>query len=368
MSAPEHYSTDDELTEDCKVPRQTCQCRVGPQTEAHVAVGADTFEHDGEDAESCVLRVGNLLGLRDADAEGPQEDVPEIKAELVAYVLHHVARRQLRFLGLRVCGISSQRGFLVGVAAAHAHGNGEDGDIHHREETELHGRIDFGEVERCGAGVASAGCLERRCQDPGSHWEGIHFWVVQVEDDDQKCVDEIHDEQDAKQDPCYISREEQGVASSRMVEQKLQRLAQRAPAWHQFLHHPQNKPENDRVARIAGEREKRKQHHRPGCVSEADHAVGCESESKIADHCLSRVDSPPDVVLAVAGKHLSILGRAVKNPRHKPNDTKNVQASVQRNNDLQQQLQAAVLDASQLFTVMWCQSTKVGVSADGDLV
>jgi hypothetical protein len=99
-----------------------------------------------------------------------------------------------------------------------------------------------------------------------------------------------------------------------------------------------------------------------------DHAVRGESESQIADHRLDRVDGPPDVVLAAAGKNVTVLGRAVEDPGHQSDDTENVQARVQRHDYFQQQSEAAVLDAAQLFTVLRRQSAEIGISADGDLV
>ena len=122
------------------------------------------------------------------------------------------------------------------------------------------------------------------------------------------------------------------------------------------------------MAGVAGECEECQQDHRPGRISETDHAVRGEGESQVADHCLDRVDGPPDVILAAAGKNVAVLGRAVEDPGHQSDDTEDVQARIQRNDYLQQQLEAAVLDASKLFTVLWRQSAEIGIPADGDLV
>ena len=152
-----------------------------------------------------------------------------------------------------------------------------------------------------------------------------------------------------------------------MIEQELQGFAQRASARNHLLHRPQDESEDDGVACVAGESEEREQHHRPGRISEADHAVGGESESEVADHRLDRVNRPPDIVLTAAGKNFAILGRAVEDPWHESNDTEDVKARIQRDDHLQQQFEGAVLDTSKLFTVLWRQSAEVGVPSDGDL-
>ena len=121
------------------------------------------------------------------------------------------------------------------------------------------------------------------------------------------------------------------------------------------------------MACVADKGEKGKQHHRPRCISEADHAVGCQSESQVADHRLRRINRPPDIVLSIAGKELSVSGRAMEDPWHESDDTKDVQTRIERDNDFQQQFEAAVLDAAQLFAVLWRQSAEVGVSTHGDL-
>ena len=90
MSATPHDSDNDRLTEGRKLSRKTGQSRARAQAESNVTVSTNTLKKYGEDSERVVLPVHDFLFLGGNDAEGSEEDVPQVEAQLVADMLHHV--------------------------------------------------------------------------------------------------------------------------------------------------------------------------------------------------------------------------------------------------------------------------------------
>lgn len=130
----------------------------------------------------------------------------------------HDIRSPIGLIGLVLVRVNAEGPFLVRVGCPDAQRNGEDGNVHHDHEAKLHGRADVGEVEGCRTRVPGRGRLEDGREDSLSDREGIHFWIVQIEDNDQESVDEIQSEDDAKEDPGGTAREEERVASTGVSE------------------------------------------------------------------------------------------------------------------------------------------------------
>ena len=110
----------------------------------------------------------------------------------------------------------------VFVDAAHAVGDcdGEDGNVHHDHQAELHCGVDVGEVEGRCAGVARGRGLEDCGEDARAHGESVDFGVFEVERDDEEHVDEVECDENARECPGCGAGEEESVAASWVVEQK----------------------------------------------------------------------------------------------------------------------------------------------------
>ena len=59
-----------------------------------------------------------------------------------------------------VVGPDTERLLFVDVGLAHGHGNGEDGDVHHDQITDLDGGMEVSDVDNCESGGAGCGRLE----------------------------------------------------------------------------------------------------------------------------------------------------------------------------------------------------------------
>jgi hypothetical protein len=134
------------------------------------------------------LRIHDAFGLCDADEKRPEENVPEVEAELVPDVGHNVADAILLIRALLVLP-DTQGAILIGIGGTDADGDGEDGDIHHGQEAELDRRVHSGQVQGRGIGVPGRSCLEEGGQDPGPHGEVVDRRILQVQGDDQHDVD-----------------------------------------------------------------------------------------------------------------------------------------------------------------------------------
>lgn len=170
--------------------------------------------------------------------------------------------------------------------------------------------------------------MEECSLDPWTYRQIVDSRVVKIEDNDQKDIDKVKNEENAEQDPGRRAGEEQGIASSRVIEKKLQRLSECRVLANDLKHGPDDKTQKDWVKCVAGKCQKRHDKHREGCVLECDpkkslvrklvsgymgicgfalatpasffhgdiHGVWRESEAEIVDHCLCRVECPMNVV------------------------------------------------------------------------
>lgn len=271
------------------------------------------------------VQIHDPLRLRDADAKRAEEDVPEVEAQLVAHVRHDVRGPVFLVQVVDVGAVNAEGPLLVGVGRADADGNGEDGDVHHAHQAELHGGVHEGQVEGRGAGVPRRGGLEQGGQDAGPHRQVVDGGVFQVQDDDQQHVDEVQHEDDAEEDPGRPAREEQGVAPARVVEEELEVLPRGRVPVDGFRHDPDDEPQEHRVDGVPCEGEKGHDEHRPGGILERRHRVGRQGEAKVVDHGLGRVEGPPRLALSVLRKPRLVLRGSVQDPRQETNDPKEVE-------------------------------------------
>lgn len=114
--------------------------------------------------------------------------------------------------------IHAQAALLVRITRADGNGNGKHGDVHHDQETELHGWMHIREIERRCARVARRRGLEDRGGDAWADGEDVHRGIVQVEHDDKKYIDEVEGEKDAEENPRGAAREQECVAAAWMLE------------------------------------------------------------------------------------------------------------------------------------------------------
>ena len=80
MPTSPHDRDNDRLTEDREFPTETGQSRARAQAEPNNAMSTDTLKHNREDSERCVLTNHDFICLGGTDAEGPEEDIPQVEA------------------------------------------------------------------------------------------------------------------------------------------------------------------------------------------------------------------------------------------------------------------------------------------------
>lgn len=98
--------------------------------------------------------------------------------------------------------------------------------------------------------------MEECSLDPWTDRQIVDSRVVKIEDNDQKDIDKVKNEENAEQDPGRRAGEEQGIGSSRVMKKKLQWLSEcRVPA-NDLKHGPDDKTQKDWVTGIAGKCQK----------------------------------------------------------------------------------------------------------------
>ena len=95
-------------------------------------LGRDNLEEDGEESKGWIILVRDLVCLGDRNAENPQENVPQIEAELVLNMCKYV-RCTLGLVGVGVREIDTQRLLFVRVGRADRDSDGENRDVHHHQ-------------------------------------------------------------------------------------------------------------------------------------------------------------------------------------------------------------------------------------------
>lgn len=246
------------------------------------------------------MQIHDPTRLRHGDAKDAQEDVPQVKSQLVLHMLDQILGATppvLVRLGFLLLLVDAERLLLVRVGGADADGDGEDGDVHHDEQAELHAGADHGEDEAGCARVSCRGGLEDGGEDAFAHGEDVDLGVVQVEHDDEQGIDEVEREQDAEEHPGRLAGEQQRVAAPGVVEQKVQGLLQVGVlARRELGHGPDDEAEEDGVEGVAGKGEEAHDEHGPLGVAEGDHGVGREGEAEVVHHGLGGVECPLSVV------------------------------------------------------------------------
>lgn len=85
----------------------------------------------------------------------------------------------------------------------------------------------------------------------------------------------------------------------------------------------------------------------------------------IADHRFGKIEGPRNWVLPLAGKLVLILGIEVGDAWGQADVAKGVQTSI-KTIDYLQELQAAIFDTTQLFTISCVQAAGIRIPLDSD--
>lgn len=87
--------------------------------------------------------------------------------------------------------------------------------------------------------------------------EDVNFGIIEIEHDDEECVDEVEDDEDGGQDPGCHAGEEQRVAATRVVEQETRGFLERGAHGGELVDGPDEEAEETRVEGVAREGEER---------------------------------------------------------------------------------------------------------------
>lgn len=90
--------------------------------------------------------------------------------------------------------------------------------------------------------MSGRGGLEDGGQQARACGEIVHGRIVQVEHDDEDNVYEIHRKEDAKEDPCWLAREQERVAAPWVLQEETERLLRRGVVRTDFEHGPDYEP------------------------------------------------------------------------------------------------------------------------------
>src|SRR5690606_34252039 len=106
-----------------------------------------------------VFQIHYSRTFTDANTECTQEDVPQIKTQLVLHVCEKVAANSPILDLLLEWSEKSDTTFFVCVACSNTNSNRKHRDIHHNHQAELYAGMDLCEIEDSGAGMAGGSRL-----------------------------------------------------------------------------------------------------------------------------------------------------------------------------------------------------------------
>ena len=279
----DHHSADDQLAKSGEVTAQTGQVRRIAERQSDIAVCGDDFEEDGEDGKRLfasanaqiemhtsmwsriskwqnesthrVIRTHDPRALGGADTKHAQKDVPQIETQLVPHMRDEICFAPFLLIDVLIAAVQRDRPVFVVAAGSDSHRDWVDRDVHHHHETELNGRVDVGEVESSCTCVPGGNGLEEGCRYSLTHGQNVDFGIVEVESDDEEGVDEVEREEDGGECPGCGAREQEGVASARVVEQKSERQLQGGCFRRELVHDPDYESQEARVACVASQGE-----------------------------------------------------------------------------------------------------------------
>ena len=105
-----------------------------------------------------------------------------------------------------------------------------------------------------------------------------------IEDDKEYQIQTVETNKHTKQPPVGFTREEQGEASTRVVEQEAQFFPDATALGHEFGHEPDDKPKHTRKPSVSNDDKEGAQQQRQNGELKRHHGVWCQREAKIVEH------------------------------------------------------------------------------------